>query len=873
MSGLIRGLIRSISETDTNTQTPQEKGISLARAVTLQHPPAPPSGPPSIEAIPSAGMDIEVEASNPPLQGQGFTANLALTIMIIDTLTKYIEESEDAFQDFLEGDINNQKKRSFYGGLVQDPQYILKNLKKGPFDKFHDFKIGDRNKKFARENLSQVLCDSARDAAIVDSTFPLDFTSATWGNVATRDVSKILHGVENPRNAKGVDERAIKAAVLMMDPSKYNFYFGPSSDLPTSLTQPEREAISRIVTPLSQFIPDLDASFPEASSGLRKYWIYDACIGTHIRGQLVSPKYPQVSALPNIWDPSKQGTFNVDASYEYLLSSGPGYQLTPIQITSLDENPYTVLQFIDNASRQDVYNGRNGIYNNTLNDNRIFKEAGIKIEIHMAVDGHVDGDDYKTKPAKAAIMISQIEVGRPAIYYAVVIGSGFSVVELSDILHYLESGNEPENPTLRYLILKSITNKLHELLRGDRLKTKTALTHLFLMFKYSGDDGTIEFARRFNMMLLSGDNMAFTSGILGEDSNVVGSYLKIKSQGEKEDAVGEEDDIAPNRPQFFVTKLVPGNVDSYATLIEGVRSEIISGLNLPPSALSSSVDTINGINTALETLLAGGDFFSNPGTMISRILAIPNINLIASTSPLPTGLAEIRVFLSTLKKINMTVSFALNYSVITGTLDKMASQMVKELPPRVSRRNGTSMFLDVWNRVSKTINKGSTLEVAIQQVDEALEKNLAKMEARIREISEVHLKKILELDANMVLFVEQHMKDYRRAAFSAEVVKWMGNSPSEDDKEFARALIARVAGPGMMGGISTSYNSIKSFMISYIFIRTQSLSLSIPGDMPLTGSPKEPRRIVKATRRGGRKITKKYKRNKRSKKTRKQNIK
>jgi hypothetical protein len=898
MSGLFRGLIRSISETDANTQTPQEKGISLARAVTLQQPPAPPSGPPSFGAIPSAGMDIEVEASKPPLQGQGFTANLALTIMSVDMLTEYVQLYSIIHEEFLDyilanpgSDIDKiinsylkpppkRKRGGMKGGLTDSDKNILDNIDYGPFDKIHDW-LGDRNKYFATTpgRLVPLICESATNAAIQPASFGLDFTSTSWGDSATKAISKILHGVDNPRTAKSINERALKVAVILKETAKYNFYFGPG-DLPSSLAKPEKDAIGSIVSPITNFNTDLLTSFPGG-----KKWIYDACIGTYVRRQL-GLFSPQVNALPNIWDPSKQGAFLLENSHEYIISDTGSYELDQFGTINQGGVQYTILQFTQ--SEKDVYNDPDsGIYYKTLN-NRIFQSADIKIELHLAVKSDSSARGYANDYAKAAVLVKG---ANGDITHAIIVDSGFSVAELSEILLYVDAGAGPlrrADPP-RYTILKGITDHLMSILRTSG-KTendiKMALIHFFLMWKYSGDDGTIQFADKLGLIYLSGDNLAFTKSLVIQDENSVGSYLKIKSAGEDDDDAGEDDINIPNRPQFFVAKLVPDNADSYLGLIEGTRLDIISGLSLQQQGISLNGSQILLIDEAIQTLLSSGNFFNNnPQDMLLKIMSVDNFNNLNNSVSLPTTVPDLMKILLAMKNINVTVSFVKNYELITSTLQQMTLQMVQELPIRMPSRRGVN-FSTAWSQVAKLI-KGASLTTAIEQVDDTLEKQIDKMKKNIETINDTHLKLILKLNPDMIVFIEQHMLGYRKALFSARIQTWLGENTRPEDIAFAKSLIDRVypsmnnSFGGFKGG-GYEITSILDFISGFVFhtfdnfmrtapappsIRLPPLPLGLPPPPP---SEEEGR---PSKRRGGRKITKKHKSNKRFKKTRKQNIK
>ena len=896
------GLIRSVSDTDTNIQTPQDKGISLARAVTLQHPPAPPSGPPSFGAMPSVGIDIEVEASKPPLQGQGFAANFASTIMSVDMLTEYVQLYSIIHEEFLDyilaspgRDIDKiinsylkpppkRKRGGMKGGLTDSDKNILDNIDYGPFDKIHDW-LGDRNKYFATTlgRLVPLICDSATNAAIQPAGFGLDFASASWGDVATKAISKVLHGVDNPRTAKSINERALKVAVILKEVAKYNFYFGPG-DLPSSLAPAEKAAIGSIVSPITNFNIDLQTSFPGG-----KNWIYDACIGTYVRRQLASFS-PQVNALPNIWDPSKQGAFLLENSHEYLISETDHYELNDIGKINQGSVEYTILQFTQ--SDKDVYNDPDsGIYYKTLN-NRVFQSAGITIELHLIVESDTPERGYAKNPAKATVLVKDRN-GR--IVYAIIVDSGFSVAELSEILLYVDAGAGPlrQADPPRYTILKGITDYLISFLIASGKNPddiKMALIHFFLMWKYSGDDGTIQFADKLGLIYLSGDNLAFTKSLVIQNANSVGSYLKIKSAGEDDDDAGEDDINIPNRPQFFVAKLVPDNADSYLGLIEGTRLDIISGLSLQQQGVSLNGSQILVIDQAIEALLSSGKFFnSNPQNMLLKIIAVDNFNNLNNSVSLPADVTvpDLMKILLAMKNINVTVSFVKNYELITSTLQQMTLQMVQELPLRIPSRRGVN-FSTAWSQVAKLI-KGASLTTAVEQVDDTLEKQIDKMKKNIETINDTHLKLILKLNPDMVVFIEQHMLGYRKALFSARIQTWLGENTRPEDIVFAKALIDRVY-PSMnnsFGGFNGGgygMTSILDFISRFVFytfdnfMRTVPASPSIQLPSPPLGLPPPPpseeeRPSKRRKGEGGRKITKKHKRNKRSKKTRKQNIK
>ena len=511
----------------------------------------------------------------------------------------------------------------------------------------------------------------------------------------------------------------------------------------------------------------------------------------------------------------------------------------------------------------DVYNDQvEGIYK-TLNDNRFFKDAGIKIELHMAEE-----TGQNTNAKVAIIIYSQA----PQTKTGYVIDSGFSVAELSVILNYVYTGNISGTQTFRIGILKDIADRLMRLLtsRGVPLPNiKLALIRFFSMCKYSGDDGTIEFAKLFKLIYLSGDNLAFTKAILNDDLSTVGSYLKIKSvkpagavagatddedeeDEEDEEKVGADDEKPPNRPQFIIAKLVPDNLESYIPLIEGVRLDIISGLGLV-SATSLTAPDVGVINNNLEGLLKSSTFFSTPSTMGSKITDIPLFNRLANGIN-TTGLEvdELRNLLITMKKINVTVSFVKNYATITSTLDSMAIQMVRELPQRIPRRSSFVFSAPDWTRISKmlslpppsekkrkTDSEEDRLDITIQQVNEKFEKTLDDMSKKIKIINDSHLNDILKINSGLVLFTDKYMSDYRKAVFSAQVRIWLGDNSTQEDKNFATQLINRVFPP--MGGAIPydKLSSIGDFMMLYLlektlgtFVDSLSVSSSGPGYDP-----------------------------------------
>ncbi len=733
----------------------------------------------------------------------GFSTNFASALMCIETLTEYIQLYSIICENFLDyifekqtldartldtmvySFVNKRPKRKqtdMRGGLLHSDALILQNLEYGPFDKIHDW-LGDRNKYFAKSQgvLIPYICDSAKDTAFINPNFKLDFTGNQGGDVATKTISKILHGVENPRNAKSINERALRVAIVLKEPAKYNFYFGPGNELPASLTVDERRVISGIINPLSNFSIDLHSSFPG-----KKNWIYDACIGRHIRRQL-GEFAPQVVGLPNIWDPSKQGSFTINESIEHNI--GNGFQLIKIFDVPFNKKQYAILRFVDKDGT-DVYNDSDtGIYYNTLN-NRKFEEAGIRVELHIAVED-------KTNIAKAVILIWKKD--NPTPYY-VVVDSGFSVTELSEILLYVDTTLGPLRPTPRYSILKDITDHLIGLL-GQKYN-KTILIHFFLMWKYSGDDGTIKLAELLKLIYLSGDNLAFAKSIVIPNTNAVGSYLKIKEKEDDNDDAGEDDNETPNRPQFFMAKFIPDNGDAYHTLIEQTRMEIISGLAFSPSTPSKLTgDNIISINKDIGNLLKSGDFFNTPDTMIPKIMRITKINKLESETEFRgETIQRLGEILQAIKNINVVVSFVKNYKLITQILEKMTDQVVKELPLRVPSRRGIN-FSTAWSQVSKLVGSRSSLNVAIEQVDDELEKQIVKMKTNIDTINDTHLKQILQLNPNMVVFIEQNMMGYRRALFSAKIQTWLGANPKAGEREFAKQLIERVYS-GMYGGFN-----------------------------------------------------------------------
>ena len=736
-----------------------------------------------------------------PETKHGFSVNFASIIMIVDTLTEYIQLESIICENYIDFVLGNEKttndklldkivnsylkkktsKRKTYGGigLIHSDKMILDNLEFGPFDKVHDW-LGNRNKFFATTpgRLVPLICTSANDVAFQPPDFNLDFTNNSGGNRATTTISKILHGVDNPKNAKSIHERALKAAIALKEPARYDFYFGPSETLPSTLALEERNIISSIVNPLDRFESHLKKSFPGG-----KKWIYDACIGRFIRNQLGAFD-TQVFGLPNIWDPSKQGQFKVNASLEHTI--GNGYSLVPASVPMTGQRYF---KFMKNG--KDVYNDSNtGIYYKTLN-NRIFKDAGITVELHMASES-LEGI------ARALILILN---GDTVSYYADV-DSGFSVAELSEILLYVDTGMGPlrRSDPPRYTILKGIADHLIGLLPSLPAVKKMALIHFFLMWKYSGDDGTIKIAHLLELIYLSGDNLAFSKSIVMPRMNAVGSYLKVKDVDDDTDDNGEDDIQTPTSTQFFMAKFVPGGPDVYLRLIEETRLEIIAGLlfQRAPSPTRLTGNQIVSINGVIVNLLKSSDFFSNPGTMLGKILAIPDLHKLRNEIVLQGG-TDYSVVLTALKNINIATSFVKNYGIITGTLEKMTDQIVRQLPPRVQSRRGIN-FSTAWNQVSKLIS-GVSLNLAIEQVDDTLDKQIIKMKTNIDTINDAHLKQILNLNPDMIIFIEQHMMDYRRALFSAKIQTWLGVNSTPSDREFAKQLIQRVY-PGMYGGIN-----------------------------------------------------------------------
>jgi hypothetical protein len=797
---------------------------------------------PSLGVVPQASVAVASQSrALPPLQNQGTSAVFAELFMTTEIITSFIQEHKyiiDELLDDLDNDAETESEMKMNGGF--DKKKALGNVEKSQFDQFHDLG-GTRNKHFATRystELSELLYDSARDVAIYTPAdeFGFDFTQpAGWGNSDTKAMSKILHGVENPRNATKIDERALKVAVVLDNISEYSFYFGPSDDpaedLPASLHPTEKDKIMGIVSSLANFGSDLTTSFSDYA------WIYDACIGSYVRKRLGTGK--KVKTLTNIWDSATdQGKFTVDESFESINRLLDTRNQIPFTI---DGKPYTAYKCMN--SGRDVYNDPlTGIYK-TLNDNRLFRNEGIKIELHMAEETGPKAN------AKVAIIISseahQTETG---IY---VIDSGFSVAELSVILNYVDTGVLLGSQTQRIRILKDIADRLTRWLTSDGVELpiiKLALIRFFSMCKYSGDDGTIEFAKLFKLIYLSGDNLAFTKAILNDVLSTVGSYLKIKSakpagavaaatddededDEEDEEKVGADDEKPPNRPQFIIAKLVPDNLDSYIPLIEGVRLDIISGLGLAP-ATSLTPQGVYDINNRLEKLLASGNFFSNPPTMGSKITGIVSFNKLANgINTTGLGVDELRNLLITMKKINVTVSFVKNYATITRTLDTMATQMVRELPPRIPRRSSLVFTSPDWTRISKMLSlppsekKRKTdsaedrLDVTIQQVNEKFEKNLEDMSKKIKIINDAHLNDILKINSGMVLFTEKYMSEYRKAVFSAQVQKWLGVGFTPEDKNFADQLINRVF-PRMGGMPPSELSSIGDFMMWYLLEKT-----------------------------------------------------
>ena len=328
--------------------------------------------------------------------------------------------------------------------------------------------------------------------------------------------------------------------------------------------------------------------------------------------------------------------------------------------------------------------------------------------------------------------------------------------------------------------------------------------------------------------------------------------IKSKIDEEDEEKVGADDEKPPNRPQFIIAKLVPDNLESYIPLIEGVRLDIISGLGLV-SATSLTAPDVGVINNNLEGLLKSSTFFSSPSTMGSKITEIALFNRLANVINTDRlGVDELRDLLLKMKKINVTVSFVKNYATITSTLDKMAIQMVRELPQRIPRRSSFVFSAPDWTRISKmlslpppsekkrkTDSEEDRLDITIQQVNEKFEKTLDDMSKKIKIINDSHLNDILKINSGLVLFTDKYMSDYRKAVFSAQVRIWLGDNSTQEDKNFATQLINRVFPP--MGGAIPydKLSSIGDFMMLYLlektlgtFVDSLSVSSSGPGYDP-----------------------------------------
>jgi hypothetical protein len=110
----------------------------------------------------------------------------------------------------------------------------------------------------------------------------------------------------------------------------------------------------------------------------------------------------------------------------------------------------------------------------------------IKNEIEVRFEKK-SGASFRNDYAKAAVLVKN---ANGAITYAIIVDSGFSVAELSEILLYVDAGAGPlrrADPP-RYTILKGITDHLMDVLRRNG-KTdndiKMALIHFFLMWDYN----------------------------------------------------------------------------------------------------------------------------------------------------------------------------------------------------------------------------------------------------------------------------------------------------------------------------------------------------------------------------------------------------